>query len=183
MKKRLGSTTPRSARMRAAPGARELQEDLSPMTFREIVHGSDEYRRECDLRQEVLRQPLGLNLFDEDLDAEATQMHFGLFEAGVLLACVVAVPVSPGEARLRQMAVRPDMQGRGHGRRLIEHIEVELAARGHVTASLHARVSVVDFYRKLGFQSVGGEFLEVGIPHVKMFKTLAKPHPAIPLPP
>ena len=155
-----------SEKMRTAPGRVHRIKSTFPMTLREIVHGSAEYRRECDLRQEVLRQPLGLNLFDEDLDAEATQMHFGLFEAGVLLACVVAVPVSPGEARLRQMAVLPAMQGRGHGRRLLELLEVELTDRGYARATLHARASVVDFYRKLGFQSVGGEFLEVGIPHV-----------------
>ena len=36
------------------------------MIFREVAFGSDDYRRECVLRQLVLRAPLGLDLFAED---------------------------------------------------------------------------------------------------------------------
>ena len=76
------------------------------MTVQEITFASEDYRLACELRQAVLRAPLGMNLYDEDLSQEREQLHFGIFdESRCLLACVVAVPVSGTEAKLRQMAV------------------------------------------------------------------------------
>ncbi len=142
------------------------------LIFHEIAYGSNAYRAECGLRDEVLRRPLGLSLYDEDLRAEATHLHFGLFEADVLSACIIAEPVSAREVKLRQMAVSPESQGRGYGRRLLESLEAELVTRGYVTAFLHARASAVGFYARSGFEEAGHAFLEVGIPHRKMSKRL-----------
>lgn len=156
---------------------RVLDEDvirgMSGSGFQEIRFGSPEYHLECELRNEVLRRPLGLNLFDEDLAAESSQSHFGLFDGETLLACVIAVPLTKGEVKLRQMAVAPSAQGRGLGRLLLEALEHELVTRGFEVATLHARAGVLDFYGKLGFRCEGGEFLEVGIPHRRMRKILA----------
>jgi len=96
------------------------------MIFREIEFGSEAYRQACDLRQEVLRKPLGRNLCDEDLQPEAAQLHFGLFADGNVLACVIAVPTSATEVRLRQMAVTPARHKQGLGRRLLGLVESEL---------------------------------------------------------
>jgi predicted GNAT family N-acyltransferase len=38
---------------------------------------------------------------------------------------------------------------------------------------LHARETAVPFYLKLGYEVVGGQFEEVGIPHFKMEKKLS----------
>ena len=140
--------------------------------FYEIPYGSAAYRAACELRQAVLRLPLGLSLYEEDLSIEVTQLHFGLFEAYTLLACIIANPVSPTEVKLRQMAVSPNHQGRGYGRLLLKKLETELSERGYTTATLHARASAIDFYRKAGFQPFGSEFMEVGIPHRRMTKHL-----------
>ncbi|MGC3988414.1 MAG: ComEC/Rec2 family competence protein [Chthoniobacteraceae bacterium] len=134
----------------------------SVIRFREIIHGSEDYHRECELRQAVLRRPLGLDLYDEDLHYEATQLHFGLFEGATLLACIVTVPLATATVKLRQMAVAPDRQGQGVGRRLMEHVEAELVRRGYVNASLHARATAVEFYTRLGYEGVGEEFLRGG---------------------
>jgi hypothetical protein len=40
--------------------------------------------------------------------------------------------------------------------------------------SLHARKIVAGFYSRLGYTTIGGEFTEVGIPHLKMEKQLQK---------
>ena len=37
---------------------------------------------------------------------------------------------------------------------------------------MHARMTAVGFYAKLGYTRVGDGFTEVGIPHVKMEKRL-----------
>jgi ribosomal protein S18 acetylase RimI-like enzyme len=139
--------------------------------FREIVYGTDEYRLACLLREEVLRKPLGLSLTDEDLAREKGQLHFGHFEPnGALAGCVVAVPLSPTDVRIRQMAVSPSRQRKGLGRRIMEELEKTLRARGFRHFVLDARTSAAGFYEKLGYRAVGEEFLEVTIPHVRMEK-------------
>lgn len=140
------------------------------MRFHEIPYGSPAYQAECALRHEVLRVPIGLRLHDEDLSSEGDQLHFGLFDDDELVACVIAVVLSPTEAKIRQMAVSPEHQGKGCGRRVIEGLEGHLAARGVTYFSMHARMSAVGFYEKLGYSKIGEEFTEVGLPHVRMEK-------------
>ncbi len=144
------------------------------MVFREISFGSAEYEQECILRDEVLRRPLGLNLYDEDLDREKDQWHFGLFDAqGRLCGVVVAVPMDGGQAaKVRQMAVAVDCQGRGLGARIMGELERELTSRGIRHIYLHARVSAVGFYEKQGYTASGDEFIEVTVPHVRMDKEI-----------
>ena len=146
------------------------------MTFKEIRFGSVEYKQECALRDEILRRPLGLNLYDEDLVKEKDQLHFGLFDGrGRFCACVVAVPVSGSEAKVRQMAVAQDCRGRGYGRRIMGELEESLGFRGYTHVWLHARVRAAGFYEKLGYSVTGGEFIEVTVPHVRMDKRIG-PH-------
>jgi len=147
-----------------------MPEDM-PLTFRQIACPSPDYALECALRDEVLRRPLGLRLRDEDLAAEDRQWHFGLFAAdGNLVACAVALPLSPVRVKIRQMAVAPAWQAQGIGRRLMEELERNLRARDLAAFELHARRTATGFYQKLGYKAVGAEFFEVGIPHVKMVK-------------
>jgi predicted GNAT family N-acyltransferase len=143
------------------------------MHFAEISYNSPEYRMECELRNVVLRVPLGMNLQDEDLTTECSQRHFGLFLAdGVLVACAIAVPIPADEAKIRQMAVREEHQGQGYGRFLLTRLQEALVADNVSHLSLHARLHVAGFYESLGFTRTGDEFIEVGIPHVKMEKFL-----------
>jgi len=143
------------------------------MNFREFTTGSVDYQRELALREAVMRAPLGLSLRNEDLSAEKDQLHFGLFEAdGTLVASVIAAPLADGQVKIRQMAVASSRQRRGLETRIMGELEKTLVARGFHRFVLHARVAVVGFYRKLGYVAVGGEFIEVTIPHVRMEKTV-----------
>ncbi len=141
------------------------------MIFREITFGSADFRKERELRDRVLRKPLGLVL--EVSDEEKDQWHFGLFDLqDDLLGTVIAVPLGGGEAKVRQMAVAPNFARRGFGRRVLQELEDRLREKGIYRISLHARTTAAGFYRKAGYVEAGPEFVEVGIPHVKMEKTL-----------
>ena len=143
------------------------------MQIREFTHGSDDYRAACALRQAVLRAPLGLDLFTEDLAAERDQWHFGLCDdAGTLVACAIALPLSSTRAKIRQMAVHPAHQRHGCGRQLLTAVQAILARRGFTEVTLHARRSVEDFYARLGYTATGAPFTEVGLPHIRMERPL-----------
>lgn len=143
------------------------------MQFRIISFDSEAYRQTLDLREQVLRRPLGQSLSARDLDGEREQWHFGLFdESGKLMACLVAAPAGDQSVRLRQMAVDPDHHSRGLGRQLIREVEEALAKRGIRSIRLHARTSAAGFYERLGYRATGGEFMEIGVPHQAMEKSL-----------
>ncbi len=143
------------------------------MQFREISWQSDEYQQACELRNTILRRPLGMNLLQEDLSNEAEYLHFGMFKSDRLVACVLAVPLGSGRAKLRQMAVSGECQGQGIGRRLIQSVEDCLVQQGFQVVELDARREAVGFYEKLGYVSQGDEFISVMIPHQRMTKAIA----------
>ncbi len=140
--------------------------------FQPVEHGSAEYAAECALRQKVLREPLGLDLYAEDLEAERAQLHFGIFEQGEIVACAVVIVENDGSARIRQMAVCSDYQRCGLGTMLIREVEQQMLAKKVRKIVLHARIEAVPFYNRLGYRVTGEQFLEVGIPHLRMEKGL-----------
>jgi predicted GNAT family N-acyltransferase len=46
--------------------------------------------------------------------------------------------------------------------------------KGFQEVFLHAQVHAASFYEKCGFHKNGEEFLEAGIPHVKMTRNMSK---------
>ena len=150
------------------------------MKFISIEFNSPEYRSECELRDLVLRKPLGMNLFDEDLLPEEFQLHFGLqLPDSRLIACVIVKPgtefsesLRGAVVQVRQMAVAPDFQGKGAGRFLLLQTEEVLRKQGIFKVVLHARKTASGFYSKLGYEVIGEEFIEVSIPHYRMVKFL-----------
>jgi ribosomal protein S18 acetylase RimI-like enzyme len=142
------------------------------MKFSEIIYGSEQYEQAVKLRQEILRAPLNLDLQYENLSSETKQLHFGIFNNEQILACLVILPVEDSLAKLRQMAVEPEQQRNGLGRKLILEVEEHLKTIGFKEIELNARTSAIGFYEKLGYEVIGKEFIEVKIPHLKMLKSI-----------
>ncbi len=55
---------------------------------------------------------------------------------------------------------------------LMQQTELRCRDLGGTELMLHARVSVSDFYRKLGYTDFGDPFMEVSVPHILMKKYL-----------
>jgi predicted GNAT family N-acyltransferase len=75
-------------------------------------------------------------------------------------------------AKVERVAVRKRRRGEGIGKRLMAAVEDAARSEGYAVAVLHAQVPVVPFYEELGYEAVGEEFEEAGIPHRKMTKQL-----------
>ena len=138
----------------------------------QVLHGSAAYRASVLLRNEVLRRPLGLELTEEELERERSNYHLVCEENGELIGCLVLVPQSDNEIKMRQVAVSPHARGQGIGRALTEFAEEFSRQRGFTRMTLHARSTAVPFYEKLGYERTGDEFEEVTIPHCSMHKSL-----------
>jgi N-acetylglutamate synthase-like GNAT family acetyltransferase len=142
------------------------------MALKIIDHDTKEYQQMVKLRIDMLRKPLGLNFEKEELEKEKDDVLMGAFEDGRILGCCLLTRVSSSAVRLRQMAVPNNMQGRGIGRALMVFAENIARDMGYKTLIMHARVTAVGFYQKLGYSTTGAEFEEVTIPHYVMEKVL-----------
>ena len=70
---------------------------------------------------------------------------------------VIATEISPGHAHLAQIAVTPDVQGRGLGRMLVARALASLAEREFRTVSLMVSVNnprACSLYDSMGFENV-----------------------------
>ncbi len=142
------------------------------MALKLIDHGSREYQQMLDLRNQMLRKPLGLHFTQADLDAEKDDILIGCFDDDKLEGCCILTQTGPKTVRLRQMAVSSGIQGKGIGRVLMSFAENIARDRGYTRMTMHARKSAVGFYEKLGYKICGEEFEEVTIPHLEMDKEL-----------
>ena len=143
------------------------------MILKVVDHNSPEFWSAVELRRKVLRQPLGLDFTPEELAAEGDYIHCVLIDDQEnIVATATGTDYGDGSVKIRQVAVINRMQGQGLGREIMLFAEEIGRQRGFHTAILHARAAVVDFYLKLGYELYGDEFVEVGIPHRKMRKSL-----------
>lgn len=140
--------------------------------FEIINHSSPEYWMTLLLRYKILRHPLGLNYAKRDLKKEASDVHFGAFEEDVLYACLILSQLNDNVFKLRQVAVDETLQGTGIGKALQQFAEQFAINNGCRKIVCNARKSAVPFYEKQGFEKLGEEFEEVGIPHFYMEKEL-----------
>ena len=143
------------------------------MTVKSITHNSPAYWQSIELRDLILRKPLGLVYDQEELAQENDSYHLACYnEQEQIIGCLVLKPVSNTEIKMRQVAVAENQQGKGVGKLLVKYSEAFVKEKGFSKITLHARKVAYNFYIKLNYQSIGSEFLEVGMPHYKMEKSL-----------
>jgi predicted GNAT family N-acyltransferase len=70
------------------------------------------------------------------------------------------------------MAVLKEWRGKGVGSAMLRRLLEETKKRHIQQAVLNAQTVAAGFYKKFGFQVEGEEFIDAGIPHVKMVRKL-----------
>lgn len=142
--------------------------------FIDIPYGSTRYDELVELRYKVLLEPLGLKFLDMHRDKEANYLHIGCIESldDKLVGGLILIPVNDKEIRLMQVAVENKYQGEGVGRDLVKYAEKRAKEAGYEKIAMHAMLSVVNFYEKIGFIQEGDLFEEKGITFIRMVKKL-----------
>ncbi len=142
------------------------------MALKIIDHGTKEYKQMVQLRNDILRKPLGLSFTEDELEKEKEEILIAAFEEEKILGCCMLITVDNGTVRLRQMAVLNNLQGKGIGRALMQFAENIARDRGFRKITMHARKTAIGFYEKLGYAVSGAQFEEVSLPHFVMEKVL-----------
>ena len=142
------------------------------MGLKQIDHGSKDYDTMIQLRYVILRQPLGLNFSQEEIEKEKNNIHIASFDDDEMLGCCMLTPLDHETVQLRQMAVPDKLQGKGIGASIMSFAETLARDKGYKKMIMHARDTAIGFYEKFGFKQKGPMFYEVNLPHHIMEKKL-----------
>ena len=137
-----------------------------------VPFGSDEYLAAVELRREVLRRPLGLDYTPEQLATDNDKTIIVAKDEAEVVGTLMLTDEGDGTVRMRAVAVAESRRQEGVGRLMVTESERIACELGFSQMILHARDVAVEFYRRLGYEAEGEEFIEVSIPHRFMQKSL-----------
>lgn len=113
----------------------------------------EEVAQYFQLRWEVLREPFNRPKGSEQDEYDQVSEHCMLLDPKKRPIGVGRLHFnSPEEAQIRFMAVTPNLQGEGHGVRIIQHLELRARDQGANRVIINSRDTTLGFYLKCGYQ-------------------------------
>jgi len=135
------------------------------MTKKIIAYDVDE--KITALRNAVFIVEQGISQHEEFEGDEKDFVHLSEYNGDELIA-YARLKVDGDAAVIGRVAVRKDVRGAA----IMKFAEKEAQKRGAVMVKIHAQIHAKVFYEKIGYIADGEEFMEAGIPHVRMTKTI-----------
>ena len=144
------------------------------MEIKQIEYNSKEYINSVNLRNKILRIPLGLFLDINKLEKEKSDIHIAAFEKNKIIGILILTPIDTAIVKMRQVAIDTGLQNKGIGSMLVEFSEKIAWDLKFSKIILDARSSAINFYLKMGYKILSDEYLDehIKIPHYKMEKLL-----------
>ncbi|MEQ1553512.1 MAG: GNAT family N-acetyltransferase [Ferruginibacter sp.] len=142
------------------------------MSIKQIDHGTAAYLKMVNLRDNVLRKPLGLTYSHDELVAEKDDILIVCTDDDDVIGCCILTQINNETVRLRQMAVPNNLHGKGIGASIMNFAEKLAKNKGYIYITMHARDNAIGFYEKCGYKIKGQQFTEVNLPHHEMEKVL-----------
>lgn len=125
-------------------------------------------RKAVFIEEQGVPKELELDEFD------SLAMHILAYQSGQCVGTARLVNLGDGQAQIGRMAVLASYRGQGIGRQLLEKLLLNAKAEGFSKLILHAQLTALPFYEKLGFVANGPVYEEAGIPHRNMMLLLSK---------
>ncbi|SDZ75925.1 Predicted N-acyltransferase, GNAT family [Thalassobacillus cyri] len=122
-------------------------------------------RRTVFIKEQQVPEDLELDEYDD------LAVHFIGYENNEPIAAARLRFVEEN-GKLERICVMKEFRGRSFGRQMIEAMEKRIQKEGLKQAKLNAQTHAEDFYRAIGYETISGQFMDAGIPHVTMIKTL-----------
>ncbi len=116
-----------------------------------------DFKAYYNLRFSMLREPMGMPRGTEKDDYEPISQHFMAVDdqTGEVVGVVKLFEFEPGVGRFSYLAVDHKYQRQGVGHRLLRTIEDNARQRKMNRLGTLARPTVIDFYKKQGYDSKG----------------------------
>lgn len=98
--------------------------------------------------------------------------HFAYFKDGLLVGSLRAIKLSDRAVKIGRIATLSSHRFQGYGSRMLRDVEIYFHNIGYYEVILNSQISAINFYLRNGYDVVGEVFLEAGIPHQRMVKSI-----------
>jgi predicted GNAT family N-acyltransferase len=124
------------------------------------------------LREEVFCGEQGVSLAEERDGRDDEALHLVVVDDGVVVG-TCRLLVEGTTVKLGRMAVSRTRRGLGLARALLSEAEAQARVLGAQRIVLAAQVSAQALYDRAGYDAYGDVFLDAGIEHVMMARTVS----------
>ncbi|MEH6988168.1 MULTISPECIES: GNAT family N-acetyltransferase [Bacillales] len=109
---------------------------------------------------------------EEEIDQfEDEAVHFVLYNNG-MPAGAGRFRTVDGNGKVERICVLKEHRKSGSGKAIMDKIEEHALKQGLSALKLNAQTQAIPFYEKLGYKVISEEFMDAGIPHRTMKKTI-----------
>lgn len=129
-------------------------------------------RRRVFIDEQGIAEALEMDEYDEAGGLKNCPHYLALSD-GVPVATCRCLRKDGGAVKLQRFCVLPEWRGSGVGRELLTMLEKDCREQGVTRMEMGAQCHAVPFYQKCGYTVTSGQFMDAGIPHVKMEKNFA----------
>jgi predicted GNAT family N-acyltransferase len=110
---------------------------------------------------------------EEEIDQfESDSIHFVLYDDSGKAAGAGRFRVLDGIGKVERICVLKENRKTGAGVAVMNKIEEYAKSKGISTLKLNAQTHAIPFYSQLGYETVSEEFMDAGIPHKTMKKSI-----------
>ena len=132
----------------------------------EILRASEEWQRAgaYSVRIQGMNRQHHISLREEfdGHDGEGTR-YIVLLDDGYPVATCRFYELKPDRVMIGRVVVLPEYRGQHMGHRVIREAEQWIRELGYSIIEIESRTVAVDFYRKLGYESVDGTVVQSGV--------------------
>lgn len=137
------------------------------------VNTPEDYLKCTTIRSIVFMEEQGISFFDEFDEYDLKAIHF-LITVDDEPAGTCRVRVVGGFAKFERLALRKNYRKLGLGKGLLKHALKYIDSQGHQKTLINAQSYLLKFYEEFGFVKEGKEFIDAGLPHYRMTRSVSE---------
>lgn len=126
-----------------------------------LVQDAFQIREMVFIKEQGISREIEMDKYDRDA------LHLVIYIKNKACTCARMIK-KDGECQFGRIAVLKKYRGRNLGRLLIEKLCKEAFKLGETELHIHSQICVMNFYKKLGFETYGDRYFEANIEHINM---------------
>ena len=142
------------------------------LNIRKAKNSSD-FSKLFEIRRKVYVDELNVPIELEFDEYDKTAFHF-VVEVDDFIVGTARLVMLGFDGNIGRVCILKEFRKKGLGTKLMTSIIHASTNMGLDRLIVEAKVDALSFYKKIGFVTEGNEYLEVGVPHKKMFLMLKK---------
>lgn len=137
-----------------------------------IVKSEQQLQQAFEVRRKVFVEEQGVPEHIELDEFDATAIHFIVYNGDHVIAAARIREYEPKVGKVERVCVLPEFRGKRIGILIMNAIEEYAIEHNFIKLKLNAQSYAIPFYEKLNYEINSPEFLDAGIPHRTMEKSL-----------